>query len=436
MIATGTDMDVFVKVKDRQMGPFNAAELRTLVKRGEFTRNDLVYDEELQRWVEAGEMEELRHLFADERRGGGRKTVFAVGGGKGGVGKTVLTASLGIALASHDHEVIIVDADFGGANLHTCMGILEPEATFYHFYTLQRDSLEDICLETPVKNLKLISGACGTLGLANPRYQQKVRFINQLRRLNADFILLDLGAGSSYNVIDFFLAADQGILVTTPEPMAVQETFNFLKMAVMRQLLRVIRKHPEALAVLEHHVYSEPGKMHAVMDDILTDVRQVDEKAAAAMVDFLESYRPHLILNMVHTSGEIEEGDALRTAAHDLLNVEVNYLGYIEYDETVRRSVKELRPFVLDHPKSKASKSLAKLVTVGLLQKTGWAGFKERRKLIKQFSAQAADYPEAPLADSETICSVNCFYWGDCDYQEGGYPCPIRHLHPIFKQRT
>ncbi|MDZ7370071.1 MAG: P-loop NTPase [candidate division KSB1 bacterium] len=427
--------DVFVKIKDRQMGPFNAEELRVLVNRGEFTLSDLVYDEELEQWVEAGSHEELRRLFEEQNKKNRKKTVYAVGGGKGGVGKTVLTASLGIALASHDREVVIVDADFGGANLHTCMGILEPAATFYHFYTLQRESLEDICLETPVKNLRLISGACGTLGLANPRYQQKLKFIHQLHKLNADYVLLDLGAGSSYNVIDFFLAADQGILVTTPEPHAVQETFNFLKMAVLRQLLRLIRKHGAASAVLEQHVFAEPGKMHSDMNDILRDIRQVDEEAAHIMENFLHNYHPHLILNMVHSSREIQEGDALRTAAHDLLNVEVNYLGYVEYDESVRKSVKDLRPFVLDYPKSKASKSLAKLVAVGLLQNSGLSGFRERRKIIKQFAEQAADYPEASMSDNETICSVNCFYWGDCDYQEGGYPCPIRHLNPIFRQQ-
>ena len=427
--------DVFVKIKDRQMGPFSSSEIRNLVVKGEFTRDDLVYHEDLQEWVEAGEVDELRSLFVQDSHRVRQKTVFAVGGGKGGVGKTVLTASLGIALASNDYEVVIVDADFGGANLHTCMGILEPSATFYHFYSLQCETLADICLETPVKNLQLISGACGTLGLANPRYQQKVRFINQLRHLNADYVLLDLGAGSSYNVIDFFLAADQGILITTPEPMAIQETFNFLKMAVLRKLLRDLRKRQRALAVLEQHVYAEPGKMYFTMEDIIGDVRQVDEEAAFMMQNYLDNYHPRLILNMVHSTREIQEGDSFRTAAHDLLNIEVDYMGYIEYDETVRQSVKELRPFVLDHPKSKASKSLAKLVTVGLLQKHGWAGLKERRRLVRNFREQSTEYPDTQLPDSDTICSVNCFYWGDCDYQEGGFPCPIRHLNPIFKQR-
>ena len=318
--------EVFVKIKDQQMGPFNSNEIRNLVNKGEFSQDDLVYHEDIQEWVEANEVDELRKLFHQEKERERHKTVFAIGGGKGGVGKTVLTASMGIGLATHDFEVVVVDADFGGANLHTCMGILEPDYTFYHFYTLQRENLDDICLETPIKNLRLISGACGTLGLANPRYSQKLRFINQLRSLNADYILLDLGAGSSYNVIDYFLAADQGVLVTTPEPMAIQETFNFLKMAIMRRIQRKFRKNSLILDVLDRHLFAEPGKMQFTMDDIIKDVSQIDENAAYYIENFLADYHPRLILNMVHSKKEISEGDSFRTAAHDLLSVDVEYI--------------------------------------------------------------------------------------------------------------
>jgi flagellar biosynthesis protein FlhG len=425
--------EVFVKINNRQLGPLNRREIKNLVVNGEFTQEDLVYHEDSQEWVEAKEIDDLRKIFDTDHQDR-QKKVFAIGGGKGGVGKTVLSASLGIGLSTYDHEVVIVDADLGGANLHTAMGILEPEFTFYHFYTLQCENLEDICLDTPVDNLKLISGACGTLGLANPRYSQKVRFINQLRQLNADYILLDLGAGSSYNVIDFFLAADEGILVTTPEPTAIQETFNFLKVAIMRRLVRQFRKNPPVLNIIDQYMYSEPGKMQFTMDDIIKDVKEIDTDASWYIESFLDKYRPHLILNMVHSSKEIREGDSFRTAAHDILNVNVNYMGYVEYDELVRKSVKDMKPFVMDNPRSKAAKSLARLISVGMLQKSGWAGYKEKRRVLKNFREESAEYPESPVQESDTICSVNCFYWGDCDYQEGGYPCPIRNLDPIFQR--
>ncbi len=240
---------MFVKIKDQQYGPYSSTELEQMVEKGQFQSDDLVFNENSQEWVRASESNELSEFFSEEEEQVFQQQVLAVGGGKGGVGKTVTTASLGVGLAALGYKVVVVDADLGGANLHTCMGILEPKYTFYHFYTLQRDSLEDIMLETPVKNLKLISGACGTLGLANPRFSQKLRFISNLKNINADYIILDLGAGSSYNVIDFFVAADQGLVVTSPEPMAIQETFNFIKVAVFRKKKKDFFRKAKKLAL-------------------------------------------------------------------------------------------------------------------------------------------------------------------------------------------
>lgn len=426
-------MSVFIKIKEQQLGPYSYSELRKLVAEGSFDQDDLVFSETRQEWVRAGQLEELRKLFPQESAASSQRIVYAIGGGKGGVGKTVLTASIGIGLATLGHRVVMVDADLGGANLHTCMGILEPQYTFYHFYSLQKESLSDILLDTPVENLKLISGACGTLGLANPRYSQKLRFIHELRKIDADFILLDLGAGSSFNVIDFFLAADQGLVVTTPEPMAIQEAFNFLKIALMRKLTREFRDDPETIRRLEQEIFADSGRMAQSVGGALEILAGQDDAAASRIRGILEAFNPALILNMVHSEEEVKEGVALRTAAEELLSLRMDFLGYVEHDESVRRAVKELRPFVIDDPHSRAARSLAKMIAVGLLKKSGWAGFREKRRVLREIRQQNQSYPGQPMRESDTICSVQCFYWGDCEYQNGGYPCPVRHLDPIFK---
>lgn len=426
-------MSVFIKIKEQQLGPYSYSELRKLVAEGSFDQDDLVFSETRQEWVRAGQLEELRKLFPQESAASSQRIVYAIGGGKGGVGKTVLTASIGIGLATLGHRVVMVDADLGGANLHTCMGILEPQYTFYHFYSLQKESLSDILLDTPVENLKLISGACGTLGLANPRYSQKLRFIHELRKIDADFILLDLGAGSSFNVIDFFLAADQGLVVTTPEPMAIQEAFNFLKIALMRKLTREFRDDPETIRRLEQEIFADSGRMAQSVGGALEILAGQDDAAASRIRGILEAFNPALILNMVHSEEEVKEGIALRTAAEELLSLRMEFLGYVEHDESVRRAVKELRPFVIDDPHSRAARSLAKMIAVGLLKKSGWAGFREKRRVLREIRQQNQNYPGQPMRESDTICSVQCFYWGDCEYQNGGYPCPVRHLDPIFK---
>ena len=426
--------EIFVKINNQEKGPYSPRELRNLAAKGEFSQNDLVFHEDSQEWIEAGRIDELHDVFDTLAEKTVPKTVFAVGGGKGGVGKTSLSASLGIGLAALDYNVVTIDADLGGANLHTCLGILDPEYSFYHFYTMQRESLKDIMLDTPIQNLKLISGACGTLGLANPQFYQKQRFIKQLHKLNADFVLLDLGAGSSYNVIDFFIAADQGILVTTPDPMAIQDTFNFLKVAFLRILVREFKNDNNILEIIDQHIGSNSSRMNSTIDDLIHEIDKKNKDAAEKIQGYLDRFKPLLILNMVHAKDEIKEGDTLKTAAKELLSIDVDYIGYIEYDDSVRHSLKALRPFILNNPKSKASKSLAKLISVGLLKKDRWKGLKEKRKVIKNVSIDSQNYPSTNLVESEIICSVKCFYWDDCEYQDGGHPCPIRHLDPIFRR--
>ena len=331
------------------------------------------------------------------------------------------------------HKVIMVDADLGGANLHTVMGILEPEFTFFDFYTLRRESLNDIVLETNVQNLGLISGACGTLGLANPKYSQKLRFIKQLRTIDAEYLILDLGAGSSYNIIDFFLAADEGIVITNPDPMAIQEAFNFIKVCLLRKLKRAFHGNKAVIALLDQEEITRPGRMQMTMSDVLAQVNEIDQRTGDFFEQVLESYRPKLIVNMVMNQKDIKEGVAIQAAAAEILSIDVNYTGYISHDPNVRDAVRSLKPFLLQDPKSQASQDLAKIINVKMLGKSMFKSLWEKRKLQIRLQEEKELYPDLNLDDKAPTCSVRCFYWGDCEYQNGGHPCTVRHLEPIFK---
>ena len=426
--------NLFVRVNEKQYGPFSRQEMRGMFRQGKFSANDMIWHEEQDQWVEAGTLRDSTWLFDDEKSAQeSKQRVIAVAGGKGGVGKTVITASLGVGLASLGYQVVMVDADLGGANLHTVMGILEPAHTFFDFYTTQVESLKDVVLETPVKNLGLISGACGTLGLANPKYYQKQKFIRELRTVPSDFLLLDLGAGSSYNVIDFFLAADEGILVTNPEPMAVQECFNFIKICLMRKLKLAFKQHEKIMAVIDSDELSRPGRIETPMLQVLEKVHDADPTAGGLMGEVLDAFHPRLILNMVDNPEDEKEGWAIQTAAAELLNVDVEFLGCVSADQTVRQAVRELRPFLLHNPKGKAAQDLAKLINVKLLGKSNIKNFFEKRKIKKSLLNMQGSMPGTNLREHAPICSSKCFYWGDCDFQNGGQPCPVRHVEVMFK---
>lgn len=164
------------------------------------------------------------------------KVTIAIGGGKGGVGKTLIAANLGIMLAREGNRVILVDLDLGGANLHTCLGVELSKHTLSDFIQKDVDDLNDILMDTPINNLKLISGAQDILDIANLKYTQKIRFISKLKDLDADYVILDLGAGTSFNTLDFFLTSDIGLITLVPEPTSIENVYRFIKSAFYRKL--------------------------------------------------------------------------------------------------------------------------------------------------------------------------------------------------------
>jgi flagellar biosynthesis protein FlhG len=425
--------NLLVRVNERQSGPLTTTELRALVRKGKFTLNDYVWSEADDEWVQADQLEQVKKLFEVDELEECERKIMAIASGKGGVGKTVLTASLGVGLAALGKEVILIDADFGGANLHTCMGFLEPKYTFLDYYIMERETLEDIILDSPIDNLKLISGACGTLGIANPKYSQKQKLIRDLRNLNADYVIMDLAAGSSYNVIDFFLAVDERIVVTTPEPTAIQEAFNFIKLCLIRKLQQAFKNESDILSILEIEAFNNLTQMTAPVVDLVEKAQKASQEIAQRIEDELTSFRPRLILNMVMDPDEIKEGLSIKTAAAELLAIDIDYIGYIEYDENMRQSLKDLRPFILHNPGSPASRSIAKIVTLKLLKKNRVEAYLRNWQMRRKAQSHAKEYPTAGENESDVICSVKCFYWDDCEFQNGGMPCSVRHLEPIFK---
>src|SRR5262245_35774989 len=165
-----------------------------------------------------------------------RRQIWCVGGGKGGIGKSLLAASLGWQLARLGKRVVLVDADLGGANLHTCLGLQNPDRTLADFIQRRAERIEDVVLETGFPRLRLLSGASDFLGASNIKYPQKVRVLNRIRALDVDVVLIDLGAGNSFNIVDFFLIADLGVLAVVPGPTSIENGYRLIKNEHHRRL--------------------------------------------------------------------------------------------------------------------------------------------------------------------------------------------------------
>ncbi|MFH1147156.1 MAG: P-loop NTPase [Pseudomonadota bacterium] len=311
---------------------------------------------------------------------GRKKTIIAVGGAKGGIGKTVLSANIAAGLASLGKKVIAVDLDLGGANLHLHLGVRIPPSTLQHYFNNGK-GLHEICLDTPVNNLKMIAGDSSSLGMFSITENQKKRLIKDLEEVDADYLVLDLGGDTSYNMIDFFLSADERIMVTSPEPASVLDVYNFTKLSVLRYLNQHIfdSLSREEIGmfnggldrlkelVLEATSSSSNGRVQRV-DELLARITVENERWGRFLQDRIAKLSPYLIVNMM--DNEIKPNLSARIAeiAKRNLSIRLVPLPEIPFDSDVRKTVHYLVPVLLEKPQSSAGQAFFKAIR-GFLSK-------------------------------------------------------------------
>jgi len=283
-----------------------------------------------------------------------RPRLVAVGGGKGGVGKTFVVANLAAALARAGHPVVVVDADLDGANLHTALGVASPRATLADYVAQREDDVGKLVSDTAIPNLRLIAGTQGNLGEAQPDPARRERLLEGLARLPARFVLVDLGAGHQPALVDYFLAADDGIVVLTPEPTSVENAYGFLRAAFYRRMHDVLLQ-PAVRKVIAEAMDQRNERGIRTPFDLQREVQAIDPGAGAAFVAAVARFRPSLIVNEVRTAEEIKLGFAVRSVCRKYFGVDAEYLGYVNHDDAARRSVLARRPLVELTPGSDAS---------------------------------------------------------------------------------
>lgn len=279
--------------------------------------------------------------------------IIAVGGGKGGIGKSLVSANLGVALATRGQRVLLVDADLGGANLHTCLGVGQPTATLSDFMLRPKARLEDVIVPTGVPNLSLIAGALDVLDAANIKYAQKQRLLRGLQTQTVDYLIIDLGAGSSFNTLDFFIIADHGVLVLLPEPTSVENAYRFVKAAFYRRLQQVESQYGIERLV-EKALSTREGAARTPFE-IIQHVRQQNAALAERLEKELAAFRVKLVLNQARSDGDLNVGAAVVSAWKKFFGLEMDELGAIRYDDEAWRAVRRRRPIVIDKPESPAA---------------------------------------------------------------------------------
>ena len=236
----------------------------------------------------------------------GRKAtrIIAVSSGKGGVGKTNIAINLALAYAQAGKKVIVMDADLGLANVNVVLGVI-PRYNLYHLIRKQK-TLSEILVDTSY-GIKIIAGASGFSKIANLTEDERRDFISELAALsNADILIIDCAAGVSNNVISFIAAADDALIVTTPEPTAITDAYGIIKI-------------------------------------IATEIENLDLGLK-------------LIVNRVKSVVEGKRvAERVINIAGQFLNLKVDYLGFVYDDPVVHTAVVRQKPFLILEPKSRAS---------------------------------------------------------------------------------
>jgi len=274
--------------------------------------------------------------------------IWAIGGGKGGVGKSVVASNLAIALAAGGSRSVVIDADLGGSNAHTLLGVPRPQHTLSHFLSGRAKQLEEVMCPTTVPDVSLVSGSRALLEVANLNHAKKQKILRHIRKLDVDHVVLDLGAGSAFNVLDFFLAADRGILVVSPEPTAIENAYHFIKAAFFRSLRQVARQ--SAVRTVLEDVLAQARGTTATPRELVEQAKARDPNAGALLRDQVLAFAPTLIVNQVQRPEHRRVGTEMSQACRVHLGSEIRYLGALARDERVPEAVRRQLPVLQLYP--------------------------------------------------------------------------------------
>jgi len=314
--------------------------------------------------------------------------IWPIGGGKGGSGKSFLAGNLGFWLAQQGNKTLLIDADFGTANLHTMIGMPYQHKSLSDFLNKKVQSLEETVLETMIPNLFLISGAGNNLDTSNMAYEQKMKIFRALSKLSYDFILLDLGAGTSFNTIDFFMIADSGIFVTTPEPTSIENVYRLIR-AVYARKIRQLLNTGRFRSLIEETEARAKGAIVKNPEYLLSVVKELEPEKGKAVEEALRAFQFKLVLNQVRKQDHPKTGVLICRIIEKHLGLSMQFIGNIAYDDRVHEAVCRKVPFLEKYPHTQTAVDLKKFCKYIL------AGRSERRE---------SDSAEEALEKAPELC--------------------------------
>lgn len=288
-----------------------------------------------------------------------RPKVWAIGGGKGGVGKTLLAANTGVFLAKAGKKVLAIDADLGAANLHTMFGLEGSNLSLSSFLKGSVSEIRNMISPTGITGLDLISGAKDSLDIADAGSGAISRLEDALLELDYDYVLLDIAPGTSSSMLEFFLMSDAGLLVTTPEPTSIENTYRFLKCLFLKRIKHLINsgESRELKEKLRKALDSNPRI--STVADIVASIRQVDPERGAVLREIMGRTCVNLVINKAVLPQDYAIGPQMEKACRNYFGIEISHLADICADNAVEDSVRLKKPLAVHYPQAQSTLAIA-----------------------------------------------------------------------------
>lgn len=296
--------------------------------------------------------------------------ILPIASGKGGVGKSLLATNLSIALGEAGKSVILADLDLGASNVHQILGLKKADAGIGTYLTHGEGSLTDVIQETDYENLRVLPGDTEIPGLANLQSFQKKKLIRGLATLKADFVVLDLGAGTSFNTIDFFLTTKHGIVITSPTLTSTLNAYLFLKNVIFRLISDSFSRKSPAITRLDEMRKEGTALQRVYIPQLLEQLGQLDPDGYEIFKRNLDSFRPLFVLNMMDNPKDVEKGEKIKRSCQEYLGIEIEHLGVIYRDHLQEIALRSRLPIIRYKPESVISQSIYRMADK-ILQSTG-----------------------------------------------------------------
>ncbi|MGP1415440.1 MAG: nucleotide-binding protein [Treponema sp.] len=286
--------------------------------------------------------------------------IIPVAGGKGGVGKSLMAANLAIALAQAGKKTYLIDMDLGASNLHLILGEYGAKKGIGTFLS-KSSAFEEIIIKTQYDNLFFIPGDSEIPGYAALRAKHRNALAKEFIKLNADFIIIDLGAGTHVGVLDFFLLSARGIVVTTPSVTATLDAYIFLKNVIFRMMTVAFPTGSKGAVFLENLRKDATSMQMMYIPKITEQLKDIDKENASIFVRRLERFKPRLIMNMIDDPKDTDKALKIRRSCRQYLDIDLEHLGVVYRDSIQDVALSSKLPVLIYKPQSMVSQAIYRI---------------------------------------------------------------------------